>query len=120
MVQALHRLRSAQGILSLADRHGADRLDGACALALAAGDPSSAPSAGSWPSAPTRSRPAPAGAASVATPAHLHGRAGLLAHLHPTDDDGPGDEPAGTAEAVTATGGPEGTATGDSVRTVAR
>ena len=36
---ALHRLRSAQGVIRLADRYGADRLDAACAKVLAAGDP---------------------------------------------------------------------------------
>jgi hypothetical protein len=38
-VNALHRLRSAQGIIGLADKHG-DRLDAACARALTVGDPS--------------------------------------------------------------------------------
>lgn len=36
---ALFRLRAAQGVLGLADRHGADRLDRACAKAIAVGDP---------------------------------------------------------------------------------
>ncbi len=39
-VNALYRLRQAQGIVGLADKHGADRLDAACRKALAAGDPS--------------------------------------------------------------------------------
>lgn len=39
----LHRLRSAQGVLRLADRHDAARLDAACARALAVGDPPIAP-----------------------------------------------------------------------------
>ena len=37
---ALSRLRSAQGILGLRTTHGADRLEAACAAALAAGNPS--------------------------------------------------------------------------------
>jgi hypothetical protein len=37
---ALHRLRSAQGVISLADKHDHGRLETACAKALAAGDPS--------------------------------------------------------------------------------
>ena len=37
---ALYRLRSAQGIVGLADRHDPARLEAACAKALAAGDPS--------------------------------------------------------------------------------
>lgn len=36
---ALHHLRSAQGVIGLAERHGAARVDAACAKALAAGDP---------------------------------------------------------------------------------
>jgi hypothetical protein len=39
-VNALFRLRAAQGVLGLADRHGAGRLERACAKAIAAGDPS--------------------------------------------------------------------------------
>jgi transposase len=38
-VNALHRLRSAQGVIRLADKYP-DRLDAACARALAVGDPS--------------------------------------------------------------------------------
>jgi len=38
-VQALHRLRAAQGIVALADKHPAERVDAAYAMALAAGDP---------------------------------------------------------------------------------
>jgi hypothetical protein len=38
-VNALYRLRQAQGVVGLADKHGAERLDAACARALAAGDP---------------------------------------------------------------------------------
>jgi transposase len=37
---ALHRLRSAQGVLRFADRYGHDALEAACATALQAGDPS--------------------------------------------------------------------------------
>jgi len=40
VVDVLHRLRAAQGIVGLAARHGTDRLDAACAKAIAAGDPS--------------------------------------------------------------------------------
>ncbi|MDQ3715397.1 MAG: IS21 family transposase, partial [Actinomycetota bacterium] len=38
-VRALHRLRAAQGILALGDKHGAERLDAACGRATLAGDP---------------------------------------------------------------------------------
>jgi transposase len=37
---ALYRLRSAQGIIGLADKHDPSRLEAACAKATAAGDPS--------------------------------------------------------------------------------
>ncbi|MGH9043889.1 MAG: IS21 family transposase, partial [Acidimicrobiales bacterium] len=39
-LNALYRLRSAQGVIGLADKHGAERLEAACATALRAGDPS--------------------------------------------------------------------------------
>jgi hypothetical protein len=39
-VNALYRLRQAQGVVHLADKHGAQRLDAACRRALAVGDPS--------------------------------------------------------------------------------
>jgi transposase len=37
---ALYRLRSAQGVIGLADRHDPSRLEAACAKAITAGDPS--------------------------------------------------------------------------------
>jgi transposase len=37
---ALYRLRAAQGVIGLADRHDPGRLEAACATAIAAGDPS--------------------------------------------------------------------------------
>lgn len=37
---ALFRLRAAQGVLGLADKHGAARLELACAKAITVGDPS--------------------------------------------------------------------------------
>ena len=39
-VNALFRLRAAQGVLGLADKHGPDRLEAACARAVEVGDPS--------------------------------------------------------------------------------
>lgn len=39
-LHALYRLRQAQGVIRLADRYGAERLDAACSRALAFGDPS--------------------------------------------------------------------------------
>jgi hypothetical protein len=39
-LHALYRLRQAQGVIRLADRYGAERLNAACTRALAFGDPS--------------------------------------------------------------------------------
>jgi transposase len=39
-LHALYRLRQAQGVVRLADRYGAERLEAACSRALAFGDPS--------------------------------------------------------------------------------
>ena len=38
-VNAIHRLRAIQGIIRLRENYGDDRLDAACARALAVGDP---------------------------------------------------------------------------------
>ncbi len=93
-VQALHRLRSAQGIIGLAGKHGAQRVDLACQLALAAGDPTYRTvrgilAAGTETTASTADPGSPGspGAASVGPPAHLHGPDGLLAHLADSNDD---------------------------------
>jgi transposase len=37
---AIHHLRGAQGVLGLRDKHGCERLEAACARAIAVGDPS--------------------------------------------------------------------------------
>ena len=84
-VQALHRLRSAQGIIGLAGKHPPARVDAACARALAAGDPTYRTVRGILAAGTETTPGADAGGASVATPAHLHGPDGLLAHLHPDD-----------------------------------
>jgi hypothetical protein len=39
-VNALYRLRQAQGVVRLADKHGTERLDAACRRAIDVGDPS--------------------------------------------------------------------------------
>ncbi len=39
-VNALYRLRQAQGVVALSDKHGPERLEAACKKALSAGDPS--------------------------------------------------------------------------------
>jgi len=93
-VQALHRLRSAQGVLALADKHGSEALDAACAAALAAGDPSYRTVRGilALPAGPDVASPQAGGVgdrtgAGTSTPAHLHGPADLLGHLPFVPDD---------------------------------
>ncbi len=59
------------------------------------------------PQDPTQAdnRSARAGGASVATPAHLHGPTGLLAHLHPpghNPDDNPADNPGEAGDGISA------------------
>jgi hypothetical protein len=76
-VNALHRLRSAQGVIGLADNHGENRLDAACARALAVGDPSCRTVKGVL--AAGTEHDDPEASAAVDAPAHLHGRARLFA-----------------------------------------
>jgi hypothetical protein len=76
-VNALYRLRQAQGVVGLADRHGTDRLEAACAKALFAGDPSYKTVKGILV-AGTEGEPADPPAAPPAAPAHLHGPAALF------------------------------------------
>jgi hypothetical protein len=95
---ALYRLRSAQGVLTLADKHGGRRLDAACAKALAAGDPSYRTIKGILVAgAETDPSGEPAGDGGAA--AHLHGPEALFAgaigppadgeHNHAPDHQGP-------------------------------
>jgi len=79
-VQALHRLRSAQGVVHLADTYGAARLELACALAIAAGDPCYRTVKGILKAGPRQRVPEPELAAPLA-PAHLHGPLALFADL---------------------------------------
>ena len=78
--QALHRLRSAQGVVHLADSYGAGRLELACALAIEVGDPCYRTvrgilKAGREQLAPEEEIPKPL------APAHLHGPLALFADL---------------------------------------
>jgi hypothetical protein len=71
-VQALHRLRAAQGVIALAERYDPERLDAACAGALYVGDPSLRTVRGILQSG--RDTLALAEPAAVPrAPAHLHG-----------------------------------------------
>ena len=98
-VSALFRLRAAQGVLGLADKHGPQALEAACAAAIAAGDPSYrtvrgilALPAGTDTGPHVAGTQAGAGggrdgATTSSTPAHLHGPADLLGHLPFVPDD---------------------------------
>lgn len=76
-VNALYRLRAAQGIIGLADKHTAERLDAACAKAIAVGDPSYRTVKGILAAGVETDPASPAQSAPVA-PAHLHGPARLF------------------------------------------
>jgi transposase len=69
---ALHRLRSAQGVIGLAERYSAERLDAACARALAVGDPTYRTIRGIL-AAGTETAAADAGGGVPSAAAHLHG-----------------------------------------------
>jgi hypothetical protein len=71
-VNALYRLRQAQGVVGLADRHGAERLEAACRRALAVGDPSYKTVRGIL-AAGTENDGETAPETPPAAPAHLHG-----------------------------------------------
>ena len=88
--KALHHLRAAQGIVSLADKYGPDRLDAACGRALEAGDPSYRTVKGILAVGADKAPPPAADTASALTPAHLHGPDTLFAHLE-RGDGGHGD-----------------------------
>ncbi len=76
-VNALHRLRSAQGVVRLADKYSPERLDAACARAIAVGDPSYRTVKGILV-AGTESEGAAEDDGVPAAPAHLHGPQGLF------------------------------------------
>jgi transposase len=76
-VNALHRLRSAQGVLRLAERYSAERLDAACGRAIGVGDPSYRTVKGIL-AAGTESDAPPEIDDGADAPAHLHGPEGLF------------------------------------------
>jgi hypothetical protein len=89
-VNALFRLRAAQGVLGLADKHGAQRLEAACAKAIAVGDPSYRTIKGILV-AGAETDPPPASAGDGGAAAHLHGPSRLFANVIPlpTTDTAP-------------------------------
>jgi transposase len=106
-VNALFRLRAAQGVLGLADKHGPVRLDAACAKAIAVGDPSYRTIKGIL-AAGLETEPAPPAAGDGGAAAFLHGPSQLFANVIPlsspdaaltADPATPGDKPSEGASA---------------------
>jgi len=95
-VNALFRLRAAQGVLGLADRHRPDRLEAACAKAITVGDPSYRTVKGILAAA-TQAEPARRPTGDGGAAAHLHGPLQLFATVIPLPTD------QGQAEVDTAT-----------------
>jgi transposase len=79
-VNALFRLRAAQGVLGLADKHGTGRLEAACTKATAVGDPSYRTVKGIL-AAGAETDPAPAAVGDGGAAAHLHGPWQLFANV---------------------------------------
>jgi hypothetical protein len=96
-VNALFRLRSAQGVLGLAGKHGAARLEAACGKALAAGDPSYRTIKGIL-AAGAEADPPPAAAGDGGAAAHLHGPARLFANVVPLPGTEAGYGPRGDSQ----------------------
>jgi len=81
-VNALFRLRAAQGVLGLADKYPTGRLEAACAKALAVGDPSYRTIKGILAAGTETDAPAPPPGDGGA-PAFLHGPSQLFANVIP-------------------------------------
>jgi transposase len=89
-VNALFRLRAAQGVLGLAGKHGDDRLERACARAIEVGDPSYRTIKGIL-AAGAEALPAPEPTGDAGAAAHLHGPSRLFGNVValPTPSDPP-------------------------------
>jgi transposase len=79
-VDVLHRLRAAQGVVGLATKHGAARVDAACAKAIAAGDPTYRTIKGIL-AVGAEADPAPPPTGDGGAAAHLHGPSQLFANV---------------------------------------
>jgi hypothetical protein len=79
-VNALYGLRSAQGVLGLGGKHGADRLERACARAIEVGDPSYRTIKGIL-AAGAEDLPAPEPSGDGGAAAHLHGPSRLFGNV---------------------------------------
>lgn len=82
-VNALYRLRAAQGVLGLRKKYGDSRLEAACARAIAAGDPSYRTVKGIL-IAGTESDPEPETSGDAGAAAFLHGPQQLFASAIPS------------------------------------
>jgi transposase len=76
-VNALFRLRAAQGVLTLADKYSPDRVEAACAHALAVGDPTYRTIKGILAAGTDRQDPPVRPAGDGGAAAHLRGQAAL-------------------------------------------
>jgi transposase len=79
-VNALFRLRAAQGVIGLAVKHGPERVEKACARAIEVGDPSYRTIKGIL-AAGTETDPPPASAGDGGAAAHLHGPLQLFGNV---------------------------------------
>jgi hypothetical protein len=95
---ALYRLRAAQGVLGLADKHNPGRLEAACARAIDAGDPSYKTIRGIL-AAGTETQPPAASPPAARAGAFLRGPDQIFANVLPFPTAGPGAaaDPATTA-----------------------
>jgi transposase len=98
-VNALFRLRAAQGVLGLADKHSVQRLEAACAKATTVGDPSYRTIKGILVAGVETDPPRPS-AGDAGAAAHLHGPSQLFANVIPL----PTTDPASTAPTATTNG----------------
>jgi hypothetical protein len=100
-LNALYRLRSAQGVLGLVDKHTPPRVEAACRMALDVGDPSYRTIKGILV-AHTEAEPVPAAAGDAGAGAHPHGPERLFSAAFPTVTVGqpPTVEPVTTGDPV--------------------
>ena len=79
-INALFRLRAAQGVIGLIDKYGPDHLETACARAIEVGDPSYRTIKGILATG-AHARPAPESTGDGGAAAHLHGPGQLFANV---------------------------------------
>jgi transposase len=94
-VNALYRLRAAQGVLGLAGKYGTDRLERACARAIEVGDPSYRTIKGILV-AGAEVLPAPEPSGDGGAAAHLHGPSRLFSNVVAMSRTSPSPEVATT------------------------